>query len=76
MAISLDLSPAGDGDEHVDVDVRVLPLIDATDYRDLEQIVGRQRVAVRALDRGLQAIWAASAPTRACAATSTASCAR
>ncbi|MCA9657710.1 MAG: hypothetical protein KC486_05160, partial [Myxococcales bacterium] len=64
VAISLDITAAeerGPKEEDVDVDVRVLPLIDATDYRDLERVVGKQRVAVKALDRGLQAVWAVGA---------------
>jgi len=64
VQVSLDIVPASDdvrGGETVDIDVRVLPLIDATDYRDLERIVGTRRVDVNPLGSGLQAVWAVGA---------------
>ncbi len=58
--INLDITPVPGhaGAETLDIDVRVLPLIDATDYRDIEEIVGTSRVQVKALGDGVQAIWA------------------
>ncbi|MDC0669697.1 hypothetical protein [Nannocystis radixulma] len=44
-----------------DVDVRVLPLISATDYSEIASIVGDSRVTVTAQDRGLSAVWAVGA---------------
>ena len=64
VQVSLDIVPVSDeerGGETVDIDVRVLPLIDATDYRDLERIVGTSRVDVRPTGSGLQAVWAVGA---------------
>lgn len=40
------------------IDVRVLPLISGTDYGDIGEIVGKTRVHVEAVDRGLLAVWA------------------
>jgi hypothetical protein len=45
------------------VDVRVLPLIEGTNYRDVEQVVGKQRIEVPAIDDGLQAVWAVGKDT-------------
>ena len=60
VRISLDITPVPGhpGAEVLDIDMRVLPLIDATDYRDIEEIVGTSRVEVKALGDGVQAIWA------------------
>lgn len=58
IAIRIDL----DGDR-VAVDVRVLPLIEGTDYRDVEQVVGKQRIEVPAIDDGVHAVWAVGRDT-------------
>ncbi len=47
-----------------EVDVRILPLISATDYSDIEAIVGATRVQVSAVDGGLQAVWAVGKDAR------------
>ncbi|MEX1368079.1 MAG: hypothetical protein AB1Z98_33425, partial [Nannocystaceae bacterium] len=60
VAIRLDLEQDGDEAAAV-VDVRVLPLISGTDYGDLEEIVGTERIEVPAIDDGLQMVWAVGA---------------
>lgn len=57
VAIRLDVRDAADG-SLADVDVRVLPLISATDYSEIEGVVGKSRVSVTAGERGLSAVWA------------------
>ncbi|MFZ6180329.1 hypothetical protein [Nannocystis pusilla] len=57
VAIRLDVRDEAEG-AIADVDVRVLPLISATDYSQIESVVGKSRVTVTASDRGLQAVWA------------------
>ncbi|MEM7158439.1 MAG: hypothetical protein AAF799_36710 [Myxococcota bacterium] len=63
VAIRLDLNEDGDEAEAV-VDVRVLPLITGTDYGDLEEIVGTQRIEAPAIDDGLQMVWAVGADSK------------
>jgi hypothetical protein len=58
IAVRLDF----DGDKAT-VDVRVLPLIEGTNYRDIEQVVGKQRIDVPAISDGLQAVWAVGKDT-------------
>lgn len=61
IAIRLDVED-GTGDAAVaTIDVRVLPLIEGSDYGELEQIVGTERIDVPAIDDGLQAVWAVGA---------------
>jgi hypothetical protein len=61
IAIRLDVED-GEGDAAIaTIDVRVLPLIEGTDYGELEQIVGTERIDVPAIDDGLQAVWAVGA---------------
>lgn len=57
VAIRLDVRDDAGGSV-ADVDVRVLPLISATDYSEIEEVVGKTRVKVTSRDRGLQAVWA------------------
>lgn len=57
VAIRLDLE-GEPGSEEAVVDVRVLPLISGTDYADIEEIVGTERIDVPAIDDGLQVVWA------------------
>lgn len=57
VAIRLDLEGEPGAEEAV-VDVRVLPLISGTDYGDIEEIVGTERIEVPAIDDGLQMVWA------------------
>ncbi|MFO0635247.1 MAG: hypothetical protein U0168_20560 [Nannocystaceae bacterium] len=58
IAVRLDLD-----EDHARFDVRVLPLIEGTNYRDVEQIVGKQRIEVPAIDGGVQAVWAVGRDT-------------
>lgn len=58
IAVRLDLD-----DDRARFDVRVLPLIEGTNYRDVEQIVGKQRIEVPAVDGGVQAVWAVGRDT-------------
>ena len=51
--IAIRIALAADG---LTVDMRVLPLIDASDYRKLLEIVGGSRVAVRPLGSGARAV--------------------
>ncbi|MEZ4448103.1 MAG: hypothetical protein R3B09_01405 [Nannocystaceae bacterium] len=53
VSVGLDLGE----DDKITVDVRILPLISATDYRDLARSVGDTRVKVIAHAGGLQAVW-------------------
>jgi hypothetical protein len=46
------------------LDVRILPLISATDYSEIERIVGATRAEVSAIDGGLQAVWAVGKEAR------------
>lgn len=59
IAIRIDL----EGDR-VALDVRVLPLIEGTNYRDVEDVVGKQRITVPAIDDGLHFVWAVGRDTR------------
>ena len=63
VAIRLDVKDEG-GTSVADIDVRILPLISATDYSEIEAIVGATRVQVSAVDRGLQAVWAVGKDAR------------
>lgn len=60
VAIRLDVRDGPDG-AVADVDVRVLPLIAATDYSEIEGVVGMSRVKVAPQGRGLSAVWAVGA---------------
>lgn len=60
IAIRLDLEDEGDT-ATATIDVRVLPLIAGTDYGEIEEIVGTERIEVPAIDDGLQAVWAVGA---------------
>ncbi|MEM6991575.1 MAG: hypothetical protein AAF721_13805 [Myxococcota bacterium] len=56
IAVRMDLD---DGDTaRAVIDVRVLPLIAGSDYGDLEEIVGTERIAAPAITDGLQMVWA------------------
>ena len=46
------------------LDVRILPLISATDYSEIESIVGATRAQVSAVDYGLQMVWAVGKDAR------------
>lgn len=57
IAVRLDVE--GDEDEgSIAFDVRVLPLIDGTEYRDLAEIVGDERIEVPEIGDGMQMVWA------------------
>lgn len=58
IAVRLDL--VGDA---ATIDVRVLPLIEGTNYRDVEEVVGKQRVEIPAIDDGVHAVWAVGQDT-------------
>ncbi|MCA9708983.1 MAG: hypothetical protein KDK70_24265 [Myxococcales bacterium] len=60
VAVRFDLHDEADGARAV-VDVRVLPLISGTEYGDLAEIVGQERIEVPAVDEGLQLVWAVGA---------------
>ena len=65
VALRLDVRPAPDGVGDVaELDVRILPLISATDYRDLAEVVGDTRVHVDPHGGGLVAVWAVGAESR------------
>lgn len=64
IAIRLDVEE-GTGDAALaTIDVRVLPLIEGSDYGELEAIVGTERIDVPAIDDGLQAVWAVGADSQ------------
>ena len=63
VAIRLDVRDEGAGST-AEVDVRILPLISATDYSEIEQIVGATRVQVSAQSGGLLAVWAVGKDAR------------
>ena len=63
VALRLDLADAG-GETTAQIDVRILPLISASDYNEILEIVGSSRVEVQGLDRGVQAVWAVGADAR------------
>lgn len=63
VAIRLDVRDEG-GSSTADVDVRILPLISATDYSEIEAIVGDTRVKVGPHDRGLLSVWAVGKDAR------------
>jgi hypothetical protein len=63
VALRLDLIEEGDRERAL-IDLRVLPLISATDYRELSEIVGDARIHVSAQDRGLVAVWGVGADSR------------
>jgi hypothetical protein len=51
-------------DERAVVDVRVLPLISGTEYSDIEEVVGTERVEVPAIADGAQLVWAVGADSK------------
>jgi hypothetical protein len=63
VAIRLDIKDTAEG-AAADVDVRILPLISATDYSEIEEVVGATRVHVQQTDNGLLGVWAVGADAR------------
>lgn len=63
VAIRLDVKDEAGGST-ADVDVRILPLISATDYSEIEAIVGATRVQVAASEHGLMSVWAVGKEAR------------
>jgi hypothetical protein len=63
VAITLDIAER-DGAQVATVGARILPLIEATDYDDIRDVVGDQRVKVAATKGAVQAVWAVGADTR------------
>jgi len=64
IAIRLDVEEAAGDAAVATIDVRVLPLIEGSDYGELEEIVGTERIDVPAIDDGLQAVWAVGADSK------------
>ncbi|MEM6296341.1 MAG: hypothetical protein AAGA54_34035 [Myxococcota bacterium] len=60
VAIRFDLEETA-GTKEAIVDVRVLPLISGTEYSQIAEVVGDERVDVPAIDDGLQMVWAVGA---------------
>lgn len=63
VAIRLDVTDEGGG-ARAELDVRILPLISATDYSEIERVVGATRAEVSVLEHGLQAVWAVGKEAR------------
>jgi hypothetical protein len=63
VAIRVDVEDTG-ATSVAQIDVRILPLISATDYSEIAAIVGGTRVHVSAIDRGLQGVWAVGKDAR------------
>ena len=63
VAIRVDVKDEA-GTSTADIDVRILPLISATDYSDIEAIVGSTRVQVGAHEHGLLSVWAVGKDAR------------
>lgn len=64
IAIRIDVEE-GEGElAGATVDIRVLPLIEGTDYADIEDVVGTERIEVPAIDDGLQLVWAVGADSK------------
>jgi hypothetical protein len=63
VAIRLDVKDEG-GTSIADVDVRILPLISATDYSEIEAIVGPRGSACRRSTTGCKAVWAVGKDAR------------
>ncbi len=66
VAIRLDIKPDGDGHERAEVDVRILPLISASDYNQIANDVGDARIEVPDIASGMMTTWAVApdAPIR------------
>ncbi len=60
VAVRFDLEEVSGATEAV-VDVRVLPLISGTEYSEIAEVVGDERIEVPAIDDGLQMVWAVGA---------------
>jgi hypothetical protein len=61
IAIRLDLEDGANDSATATIDIRVLPLIEGTDYGEIEEIVGTQRIEVPAINDGFQMVWAVGA---------------
>ncbi len=61
IAIRLDLEDGKGDTATATIDVRVLPLIAGSDYGEMEEIVGTERIDVPDIDDGLQMVWAVGA---------------
>jgi hypothetical protein len=61
IAIRLDLEDGENDSATATVDIRVLPLIEGTDYGEIEAVVGTERIDVPAIHDGLQMVWAVGA---------------
>lgn len=64
VAVRIDLTEGTGGNAELALDVRILPLINGTDYQEIDEVVGTARVAVPSLSSGLQAVWAVGADAR------------
>lgn len=63
VAVRLDIEETG-GVERAIVDVRVLPLISGTQYSEIEEVVGQERVEVPSIDDGVEFVWAVGADSK------------
>lgn len=61
IAIRLDLEDGAGDSATATIDIRVLPLIEGSDYGQVEEIVGTERIDVPAIQDGLQMVWAVGA---------------
>lgn len=61
IAIRLDIEDDPSKSTTATIDVRILPLIEGTDYGEVEEVVGQERIEVPAIDDGLQMVWAVGA---------------
>lgn len=64
IAIRLDLEDGAGDTATATIDVRVLPLIEGSDYGEMEEIVGTERIDVPDIDDGLQMVWAVGADSK------------
>jgi hypothetical protein len=64
IAIRLDLEDGTGDSATATVDIRVLPLIEGSDYGEMEEIVGTERIEVPAINDGLQMVWAVGADSK------------
>ena len=61
VALTLDMNEGPGGAVGATIAARVLPVIEASDFDDIREVVGRQRVLVPPLRDGVQMVWALGA---------------
>ncbi len=62
IAVRIDIADDNSG-SRATLDVRVLPLISGSEYSEIEEIVGEQRISASAVDTGISAVWAVGKDT-------------